>query len=129
MSVKFLEKLSIFLVLTYFLGFLTACDPYRKKECEWYLVPEPDHQHHAEKGWVALCARNFTLGREKCYLQAPFDLAEKIYGKTLRFSDIDFSGSLPQKIKSVKLCTPDKKPEQLEDESGDQPADQPEAKP
>ena len=90
-------------------GLLTSCDPERKRKCEWYLVPELDHMDQVEGNWVTLCARNYTTRKQRCYLKAPLEFAEKIYGKTFRLVDLEYEKKpRPRKIIRVKTCTPDK---------------------
>lgn len=84
---------------------LLGCDPEHKDKCEWYLVPELDHLHLVSGDWVPLCARNYETKKQKCYLTAKLDFAEKVYGKTFRFSSMELeTGGPPRKIKELKLC-------------------------
>ncbi len=89
---------------------LMGCDPNRHQKCEWYLVPEPDHIDLVEKGWVSLCARNYHNNKQRCFIQAKLDFAEKIYGKAFRFSNLELDDSHPAKVKSIKICTPTNPP-------------------
>ena len=101
MMSKIILSLVIFLSL--------ACDPDRHNECEWYLMPEPNHIELVEKGWVSLCARNYVTNKQRCFIQGKLDFAEKIYGKAFRFTTLELDdSSYPQKVKSVKVCTPKK---------------------
>lgn len=100
-----MSKILLFLVLS---GLTMACDPHRMRKCEWYLVPEPDHRHLVEAGWVSLCARNYVSKKQRCYFRAPLQFAEDIYGKTFRMSDMEFERKpVPRRVLSVKLCDPD----------------------
>ena len=88
------------------LWLLLSCDPYRKDKCEWYLEPEPKHREFVEKGWVSLCARNFELGRQQCFLQARLEFAEKVFGKKFRYSTLKLDEkSFPRKIIDLKVCS------------------------
>lgn len=87
---------------------LQACDSDRQRQCEWYLVPEPDHRHLVEDGSVSLCARNYKTKKQRCYFRAPIKFAEDIYGKKIRLSNLEFEKKpIPRKILSVQTCTPD----------------------
>ena len=84
---------------------LAGCDPHRMKKCEWYLIPEPDHRHLVEPGWVSLCARNPVTRKQKCMFKAPLEFSEKVYGVKFRLSELDYEETpLPRKIKSIKAC-------------------------
>ena len=88
---------------------LLGCDPLRKEKCEWYLVPEPSHRHLVEKGWVSLCARNYELGKQKCYYTAKLKFAEKIYGQAFKMTSLKIQDdSFPRKVVSIEACTPEK---------------------
>jgi hypothetical protein len=102
MMIKYFLAASLCLVVVA----LTGCDQERLKQCEWYLVPEPNDMDKADPGMVALCARNFTTNKQRCRLQAKLELAEASFDKKVRFSDIeiDVSGKFPRTITSVKYC-------------------------
>lgn len=92
-------------VCSFLIGcYLTACDPERKKKCEWYIVPNPKANEMMEPGWVSLCVANFKLGRQKCYFTAKPDLVEKLNGIPFRYNTLKYSDSFPRKILSVKTC-------------------------
>lgn len=98
----------IFLIINTSLA-LVSCDPDRHRECEWYLVPEPDHRELVTKGWVSLCARNYTNNKQRCHLQAKLAYAEKVYGKAFRFTSLKLDkDSYPRKVLSIKACKPKK---------------------
>lgn len=89
---------------------LISCDEDRHKKCEWYLIPEPDHREMVKKGWVSLCARNYTNNKQRCFLQAKLGYAEKVYGTAFRFTDLKLDKEVfPRKVVSIKACTPVKK--------------------
>ena len=88
---------------------VAGCDPFRKKKCEWYLVPEPKHIDQVGMGFVSLCATNYILDRRRCYLQAKIELAEKMYGKPFRYSELELSEKeFPRTVVNVVECTPEK---------------------
>ncbi len=92
------------------LSFLTiACDPSHKEECEWYLVPEPDHVNLVTEGWVSLCARNYITNKQRCYLKASLDFAKAVQGKPFRLSrlKIDDKGEYPREVLKINTCTPE----------------------
>ena len=83
----------------------SACDPDRHKQCEWYLMPEPGHREMVEKGWVSLCARNYVSNKQRCYLQAKLEYAEKVYGTPFRFTSLKLDkDTYPRKVISIKAC-------------------------
>lgn len=87
---------------------LMACDPQRKGKCEWYILPELEHKETVGGEWVPLCARNFVTGKQKCFLKAKVDFAEKIYNKPFKFDEIELDQSaFPREILSVKTCKPE----------------------
>lgn len=90
---------------------LTSCvDFWRKEECEWYLTPEPKHKELVKEGWVSLCARNYELGRQQCYLAAKIDLAERMHNKPFRYKDLKLdTKAFPRTIIDVKACESAKK--------------------
>ena len=101
-----MSKLGRCILLAVLLSQLTACDPDRHKKCEWYLVPEPDHRELVGKGWVSLCARNFTTNKQRCFLQSELDFAKKMYGQAFIFDTLETDKSYPRKILNLKTCTP-----------------------
>lgn len=87
---------------------LTACDPYHKNKCEWYLVPEPDHADSVESGWVALCARNYVINKQRCQLRAKLGFAKKVFNKPFRYTSLKVKpGKYPKEVESVTLCQPE----------------------
>jgi hypothetical protein len=92
------------------LPLLAGCDPFHKEKCEWYLVPEPDHVELVEPGWVSLCARNYVINKERCYLKSTLEFAKEVNGKLIRLSSLKIAetGPYPREILSVKTCKPDK---------------------
>ena len=92
---------------------VTACDPYNKDKCEWYLVPEPLHIHLVEPGWVSLCARNYISNHQRCYLKATIDYAKAVNGKSFRYSTLKISpiGPYPREVESIKVCKSEKLPD------------------
>jgi len=80
-------------------------DFYNKNKCEWYLVPDLKNKHLIEPGWVSLCARNYKIDRQKCYLQSKLELAEAVYGKPLRYADIKINeDQFPRVVLSAPIC-------------------------
>lgn len=103
-----MNRLSPLLVASQLL-FISGCDPYHKDKCEWYLVPEPDHVNLVEPGWVSICARNYVINKERCYLKSNLEFAKDLNGKLIRLSSLKISdkGPYPREILSVKTCKPD----------------------
>jgi len=100
--------LKIFYWLTFWGVFLSyGCEFIHRYKCVWFLVPEPDHEQYVDlaKGWVSVCIRNYEINKQKCYLKAKMDLAEKVNGKPFKFSDVEISeDSFPREVVSIKLC-------------------------
>lgn len=88
---------------------LVGCDPSHKEECEWYLVPEPAQIDLVPEGWVSLCARNYVINKQKCYLKATLDMAKAVNGVPFKLSrmKIDESGPFPREVLKINKCTPD----------------------
>jgi hypothetical protein len=85
----------------------TGCDPLRQRKCEWYLIPEAQHQYLAEPGSVSVCAKNYKLNRQKCFIQTSISKAEELYGQAFRYVDLKVDkNSFPRKLLSVQTCTP-----------------------
>ncbi len=103
------DKYRHYLLVTGICLFVAACDPFHKDKCEWYLVPEPDHVQHVDPGWVALCARNYVVNKQRCYLKSTLKFAKAVQGKTIRLSSLntDENGTYPREILSVKTCKPE----------------------
>lgn len=98
------------------IALLIGCDPQRKKKCEWYLVPEIEHKHLVEPGWVSLCARNFYLKKQKCYYSATLKSAEEIYGQAFTLTSLQFEdGTFPRKVVSFQPCTPSRVPVEMQE--------------
>lgn len=84
---------------------IAGCDPHRMKKCEWYLIPEADHRHHVEPGWVSLCARNPVNRKQRCMFKATLEYAEKVYGVKFRLSEMKYEEKpLPRKILEIRAC-------------------------
>ncbi|MCX6127944.1 MAG: hypothetical protein NTX25_02630 [Proteobacteria bacterium] len=88
---------------------LVGCDYYHKDKCEWYLVPEPDHINMVEEGWVSLCARNYVINKERCYLKSTIEFAKEVNGKKFRLSSLKSNeqGPFPREVLSIKACKGD----------------------
>ncbi len=83
----------------------TSCDFYRKKKCEWYMVPDFKHKSLVKPDWVSLCLRNYTSGKQVCLYQAHVDFAERMNGVKFRFVDMKIEkGTHPRVITDVKTC-------------------------
>ena len=88
----------------------SGCDFYHKDKCEWYLVPEPDHIKMVEEGWVSLCARNYVINKQRCYLKSTIDFAKEVNGKLFRLSSMNVAeqGTYPREVLSIKACKADR---------------------
>jgi hypothetical protein len=92
--------------------FLPGCDLFtnNKSKCEWYAMPEPDNKDKVDEGYIPICVRNYVTNKQNCQLQAPLELAQNIYQKAFRYTDmvIDMEGRFPRKILKIKeFCTPE----------------------
>lgn len=84
---------------------LTACDPDRKKKCEWYLMPDVDRIGKVDSGNIPLCARNFTNNKQDCRLQAPLEFSKQHYNRKFRYIDMDYEGpKIPRTVKTINHC-------------------------
>jgi hypothetical protein len=93
------------LMILSFLSIMAGCDLYHKNKCEWYLVPEPKHVDRVEPGWVALCARNFEINKQRCNLKAPLAFSKKVFNKPFRYSSLKVKpGRYPKEVESITLC-------------------------
>lgn len=88
------------------LSCLTGCDWEHTKECEWYLMPEPSLIDKTDEGFIPVCARNLTINKEKCRMQATEEIARKYYGQKFRLVDlvVDLEGKFPRTVISLKSC-------------------------
>ncbi|MCB9229993.1 MAG: hypothetical protein H6618_10330 [Deltaproteobacteria bacterium] len=100
-----MNKPMTFLVLLTAAFTWMACDWERLDKCEWYLVPEEKHAHLVHPGHVAVCLRNYTTKKQKCFLEMGLDEAQAAYGKKLRYSSVKLDKSvMPRKILKYSLC-------------------------
>lgn len=104
-----MSKHSFVIFVILLVPLLTGCDPWHKDKCEWYLVPEPEHIELVEPGWVSLCARNYKINKERCYIKSTLEFAKALNGKLIRLSTMKVAetGLYPREILSVKTCKPD----------------------
>jgi hypothetical protein len=80
-------------------------DYFSKGKCEWYLVPEEKHKDLVQEGWVALCARNYRIDRQKCYLSATVEVAEAVYGKPVIYDELVINEKkFPREISRARNC-------------------------
>lgn len=88
---------------------LVACDPSHKEKCEWYLVPEPADIELVPEGWVSLCARNYVINKQKCYLKSTLEMAKAAHGKPFKLSrlKVDESGPFPREVIKINTCQPE----------------------
>ena len=108
------SRLQTFLILVFCVTLLSGCDPERLKQCEWYLVPEERHADYVDAGWVSICARNYVLQRERCYLKMKLAEAEKAYGKPVTFDSLELSRGGIKDVKAYAHCTPSPEDQALE---------------
>lgn len=88
---------------------LLGCDPNHKEACEWYLVAEPADIELVPDGWVSLCARNYVINRQKCYLKATLEMAKAASGKPFKLSrlKLDETGPFPREVLKINTCQPE----------------------
>ena len=85
--------------------FLFACDPERRKECEWVLVPDKSRIDKVDEGFIPVCARNYVSQKQDCRLQTKLDYAKKVHKKTFRYTElvvVDYGK--PRTIKEITFC-------------------------
>lgn len=106
MTIKRMPSLGLYVCMGILgLMLLSSCDWLRKSECEWYLVPEPDHAATVEPGWVALCARNYVNNKQRCRLKAKMEFSKKVFGKPFRYASLKVKdGTYPKEVLSIELC-------------------------
>ena len=93
-------------LITVLLG-LVACDPDGKKQCEWYLMPEPQNAEKVTKdGYIPVCARNLSKNKEDCRLQAKLEFAKSVFNKKFRYVDMQLkkNDGFPQTVESLAFC-------------------------
>ena len=91
-----------------FVPLLSACDPWHREKCEWYFEPDFDRVESVEPGWVALCARNRVVNKQKCLFKARLEYAQALQGKPFRLNSVKVDdGPYPKEISSVKVCKPE----------------------
>jgi hypothetical protein len=85
---------------------LFGCDPNREKQCEWFLMPEPELKGTTSEGKIPVCARNLVNNKQYCKLQTDLEYAEKNYGKRFRFVDLktDPNSRYPKTVESITFC-------------------------
>ena len=100
-----LSRISFLLMLPV----ISACDPEHRDKCEWYLEADYQRVETVEPGWVALCATNRVINKQRCYLKAELDYAKALQGKPFRLNSLKFKQTegYPQEIISVKVCKND----------------------
>ena len=88
------------------LTFNISCDPERKSQCEWYLVPDETRIGKTDKGYIPVCARNYVSVKQDCRLQTTLQFAKKVHEKTFKYVELtveDYGN--PRTIKEIKFCS------------------------
>jgi hypothetical protein len=94
----------IFLLLG-IIPLITACDPQRLRQCEWYITPNPKADINTPKGMVSVCVSNFTTKRERCFFIIDPQTAEKFNGIKFKYSEMEYdAGVFPKKIEGLTAC-------------------------
>ena len=84
---------------------MISCDPEGKKDCAWFLEPEPKLKNNVVQGYIPVCARNRKTMKQDCRLQTTLDKAKKYYGKVFRYNDMSVeSVAIPRTITTIKFC-------------------------
>ncbi len=83
-----------------------ACDPERKKKCEWTLEPElTPKEGRVEPGFIPVCARNWVSHKQDCQLASTLPFAKEIAGKKFRYVDMKVESlPVPRKIEEIQFC-------------------------
>ncbi len=93
------------ILLALLFPWILSCDPDRKRQCEWYLIPEPDYRHKVEDGFIPVCARNLQNNKQDCKLQTTLEYAKKMYEKKFRYIDLKVKNTtFPRTIDSIRTC-------------------------
>lgn len=107
------SKIKILTLITFLICALqTACDPERRKECEWFFAPNPDTSKMTDKNMVAVCAKNLISNKQDCRLQTDLEFAKKASKLRFRYSQLkvmDFGNPRTIDKKNTKFCRPQKK--------------------
>lgn len=99
------QKITFALAVSFVAMLSISCDPLHKSKCEWYLIPEKKHIDTVKAGWVSLCAKNYTIGRQKCFIQTKISFAEKNYGRVFKLNDLELDEkTFPRKVLKIKFC-------------------------
>ena len=94
-----------FLIVGLVLSFVISCDKEGKKQCSWYLEPEPKLKEKVTQGFIPVCARNRNTMKQDCRLQTTLEKAKDYYGKVFRYSDMSVkSYGLPRTIDHIIFC-------------------------
>ena len=84
-----------------------ACQCARQSKCEWVMVPDDRNAKYAEEGYAIVCFRNYENNKQKCFLTIKLSLAEKIYGKKFKYSEVEFDhDKSPKEVLDIKACQP-----------------------
>ncbi len=84
---------------------LLACDPDKKKECEWLLEPDESREELVTDKLVPACARNYKSQKQDCRLLVPRELAKAWEKKKFRYSDMKVKDpSIPRLVTSLSEC-------------------------
>ena len=85
--------------------FVISCDCQRKNECEWKIEVDYEHQESVSKGFVGMCVRNYTLNKQKCYIEIEKNRVKDLEGKMFRYKDINIEYSKKyRRIIDYKTC-------------------------
>lgn len=100
-----MKILYLFLLISCSLVIFVGCDPERRKQCEWYLVPDLDRKTTVDNGYIPVCARNYTSKKQDCRLQATLEFAQNAYNKKFRYVDMKIkSPGIPRTVLDIKFC-------------------------
>lgn len=98
-------RFSLFLCFTLMVQGLT-CESDRKKECEWYLMPDIDRVGQADEGLIPVCARNFKSNKQDCRLQTTEKFAREHFNKPFRYTDLKVKNlGIPRTIDTITFCS------------------------
>jgi hypothetical protein len=84
-----------------------GCDPEHKNKCQWYLIPDLDRKDNTDmnEGMIPVCARNLSINKQDCRLQASLEFAENAFNKKFKYNDMKIkSVLLPREITEIKFC-------------------------
>lgn len=71
------------------------------------MVPDEKNDKFTEEGYAMVCLRNYELNRQKCFITIKLSLAERIYSRKFKYSELKLDeDKSPNEILDIKPCDP-----------------------